>query len=102
MATRRQTYINAELEWAEQKLLEWRQYVDDNPFQSMKDRIEWKPTSKGGMIPMVIASIESQIKCVRDTMKEYLLLLEQVERMRQVEENKKVDVKGGEKRPARM
>jgi hypothetical protein len=102
MATRRQTYINAELEWAEQKLLEWKQYVDDNPFQSMKDRIEWKPTSKGGMIPMVIASIESQIKCVRDTMKEYLVLLEQVDKMRQTEEHKKKDVKGGADRPSRM
>ena len=102
MATKRQTYINAELEWAEQKLLEWKQYVDDNPFQSMKDRIEWKPTSKGGMIPMVIASIESQIKCVRDTMKEYLVLLEQVDKMRQTEEHKKKDVKGGADRPSRM
>lgn len=102
MATKRQTYINAELEWAEQKLLEWKQYVDDNPFQNMKDRIEWKPTAKGGMIPMVIASIESQIKCVRDTMKEYLVLLEQVDKMRQAEEHKKKDVKGGADRPSRM
>jgi hypothetical protein len=102
MATKRQTYINAELEWAEQKLLEWKQYVDENPFQHMKDRIEWKPTAKGGMIPMVIASIESQIKCVRDTMKEYLVLLEQVDKMRQAEEHKKKDVKGGADRPSRM
>lgn len=102
MATKRQTYINAELEWAEQKLLEWKQYVDENPFQHMKDRIEWKPTAKGGMIPMVIASIESQIKCVRDTMKEYLVLLEQVDKMRQTEEHKKKDVKGGADRPSRM
>lgn len=102
MATKRQTYINAELEWAEQKLLEWKQYVDENPFQHMKDRIEWKPTAKGGMIPMVVASIESQIKCVRDTMKEYLVLLEQVDKMRQAEEHKKKDVKGGADRPSRM
>lgn len=102
MATKKQTYINAELEWAEQKLLEWKQYVDDNPFQTMKDRIEWKPTSKGGMIPMVIASIESQVKCVRDTMKEYLVLLEQVDKMRQAEESKKKEVRGGADRPSRM
>ena len=102
MSLKKQTYINAELEWAEKKLLEWKQYVDDNPFQEMKDRIEWKPTSKGGAIPMVIASIESQIKCVRDTMKEYLVLLEQVDKMRQAEEHKKKDVKGGADRPSRM
>lgn len=103
MATaKKQIYINTELEWAEQKLQEWKQYVDDNPFQHMKDRIEFKPTAKGGLIPMVIASIESQIKCVRDTMKEYLVLLEQVDKMRQAEEHKKKDVKGGADRPSRM
>jgi len=103
MATvKKQIYINTELEWAEQKLQEWKQYVDDNPFQQMKDRIEFKPTAKGGLIPMVIASIESQIKCVRDTMKEYLVLLEQVDKMRQAEEHKKKDVKGGADRPSRM
>lgn len=102
MAAKKQSYINAELEWAEQKLVEWKQYVDDNPFQNMKDRIEFKPTAKGGLIPMVIASIESQIKCVRDTMKEYLVLLEQVDKMRQAEEHKKKDVKGGADRPSRM
>lgn len=103
MATaKKQIYINTELEWAEQKLQEWKQYVDDNPFQHMKDRIEFKPTAKGGLIPMVIASIESQIKCVRDTMKEYLVLLEQVDKIRQAEEHKKKDVKGGADRPSRM
>jgi len=103
MATvKKQIYINTELEWAEQKLQEWKQYVDENPFQHMKDRIEFKPTAKGGLIPMVIASIESQIKCVRDTMKEYLVLLEQVDKMRQAEEHKKKDVKGGADRPSRM
>jgi len=100
--TKKQIYINTELEWAEQKLQEWKQYVDENPFQHMKDRIEFKPTAKGGLIPMVIASIESQIKCVRDTMKEYLVLLEQVDKMRQAEEHKKKDVKGGADRPSRM
>ena len=89
MSVKKQMYINAELEWAEQKLVEWKNYVDSNPFHEMKDRIEWKPTAKGGMMPMVVASIEAQIKCVRDTMKEYLLLLEQVEKMRQAEEHKK-------------
>jgi hypothetical protein len=102
MAVKKQTYINAELEWAEQKLVEWKNYVDSNPFHEMKDRIEWKPTAKGGMMPMVVASIEAQIKCVRDTMKEYLLLLEQVEKMRQAEEHKKKEVKGGADRPSRM
>ena len=103
MATaKKQTYINAELIWAEQKLLDWKRYVDDNPFQHMKDRIEYKNTKTGGSMPMVVASIEAQIKCVRDTMKEYLVLLEQVDKMRQIEQYKQKDVKGGADRPSRM
>ena len=87
-------YISAELEWAETKLKEWREYVDTNPIASLKDRIEWKPTSKGGSIPMVIASKEAQIKSLRDTMKEYLALLEVVDRLRQ-REAEKAEARGG-------
>jgi hypothetical protein len=90
MAVKKQTYVSAELEWAESKLKEWRDYVDKNPIAELKDRIEWKPTSKGGAIPMVIASIESQIKSLRDTMKEYLSLLETVDKLREKEEQKTV------------
>ena len=88
MANKKQTYVSAELEWAEAKLAEWRAYVDNNPINNLKDRIEWKPTSKGGSMPMVIASIESQIKSLRDTMKEYLALLEVVDKLREREEAK--------------
>jgi hypothetical protein len=88
MATKKQSYISAELEWAEQRLTEWRAYIDNNPINGLKDRIEWKPTAKGGTMPMVIASQESQIKSLRDTMKEYLALLEVVDRLREKEEQK--------------
>lgn len=88
MAVKKQSYIAAELEWAEQRLTEWRAYIDNNPINGLKDRIEWKPTAKGGTMPMVIASQESQIKSLRDTMKEYLALLEVVERLREKEEQK--------------
>ena len=88
MATKKQSYISAELEWAEQRLTEWRAYIDNNPINGLKDRIEWKPTAKGGTMPMVIASQESQIKSLRDTKKEYLALLEVVDRLREKEEQK--------------
>jgi hypothetical protein len=88
MAVKKLSYISAELEWAEQRLTEWRAYIDNNPINSLKDRIEWKPTAKGGTMPMVIASQESQIKSLRDTMKEYLALLEVVDRLREKEEQK--------------
>lgn len=94
MATvKKTTYINTELEWAEQQLSSWKQYVDANPLHELKDRIEWKPTSKGGMLPMVIASIESQGKFVQETMKNYLALVEVVDKLREKEEAK-VQVRG--------
>lgn len=93
MALNKTTYINTELEWAEQQLASWKQYVDANPMHELKDRIEWKPTAKGGMLPMVIASIEAQGKFIQETMKNYLALLEVVEKLREKEEAK-VEVRG--------
>ena len=95
MATtiKKTTFINTELEWAEAQLTSWKQYVDANPLHELKDRIEWKPTAKGGMLPMVIASIEAQGKFVQETMKNYLALIEVVDKLRSVEEAK-VEVRG--------
>jgi hypothetical protein len=95
MATKKQSvYIEAELDWAETKLGEWKEYMDNNPIPNLKDRIEWKPTKGGGTMPMVVASIESQIKSIRDTMKEYLALLKEVNSMREAEE-KRLEARGG-------
>jgi len=94
MATiKKSTYINTELEWAETQLISWKAYVNANPLHELKDRIEWKPTAKGGMLPMVIASIEAQGKFVQETMKNYLALIEVVDKLRSIEETK-VEVRG--------
>jgi hypothetical protein len=98
---KRNTYINAELEWAEEQLSTWKSYIDANPLHTLKDRIEWKPTAKGGSMPMVIASIESQGKFIQDTMKNYLSLLETVDSLRQKEEAKK-EARGRGSVPHRM
>ena len=90
MAVKKTSYITDELDWAEARLAEWRSYIDNNPINTLKDRIEWKPTSKGGTMPMVIASIESQIKSLRDTMKGYLALVDVVDKLREKEELKAV------------
>ena len=88
MAVKKNTYINTELVWAEQQLSSWKAYVDAHPLHTLVDRIEWKPTSKGGLIPMVIASIEAQGKFIQETMKNYLALLEVVDNLRSKEEAK--------------
>jgi uncharacterized protein YlxP (DUF503 family) len=94
MAVKKNNFINTELDWAEEQLASWKQYVDANPLHELKDRIEWKPTAKGGLLPMVIASIESQGKFVQETMKNYLALLEQVDKLREKEEAKAPAVRG--------
>lgn len=94
VTVKKETYIKTELDWAEQQLSSWKAYVDANPLHELKDRIEWKPTAKGGMMPMVIASIESQGKFIQETMKNYLALLEVVDRLRNVEESKTIKTRG--------
>jgi len=94
MAAKKSVFTEAELEWAETQLLSWKAYVDNNPLHELKDRIEWKPTAKGGLLPMVIASIESQGKFIQETMKNYLALLKEVEIMREKEEAKKIASRG--------
>jgi len=101
MAVKKNTYINTELDWAEQQLASWKDYVDANPLPDLKDRIEWKATSRGGNIPMVIASIEAQGKFIQETMKNYLTLLDVVNGLREKEEAKK-EARGSGEVPPRM
>ena len=101
MATKQNSYITAELLWAEEKLAEWKTYIDTNPIPMLKDRVEWKTTKTGGAMPMVIASIECQIKCIRDTTKEMFVLIEQINKMRQTEEIKQ-EARGNKGIPASM
>lgn len=94
MATKKNNYITQDLDWAEEQLMSWKAYIDANPLHEMKDRIEWKPTARGGTMPMVIASIEAQGKFIQETMKNYLSLLEVVNRLREADEAKKVESRG--------
>jgi hypothetical protein len=94
MAVKKNNYVSAELDWAEKQLESWKAYVDANPLHELTDRIEWKPTAKGGLLPMVIASRETQGKFIQETMKNYLALLEVVDKLREKEEAKKVPVRG--------
>lgn len=92
--TKKNNYISTELDWAEEQLATWREYVNNNPINELKDRIEWKTTKTGGAMPMVIASIENQGKFIQETMKNYLALLEVVKSLREKEELKKTAARG--------
>ncbi len=101
MAKKANNYITTELDFAEEQLASWKAYVLAHPLDQLKDRIEWKPTGKGGLLPMVIASIENQGKFLQDTMKNYLALLEVVNNLREKEEAKK-EARGKGEVPHRM
>lgn len=96
----KQTYVNAELKWAEKKLKDWKKYIDQNPINELEDRMALKQTAKG-TISVVSATIESQIKSIRDTMKEYMQLLDTVNSLREKEEAKK-QARGTGEVPHRM
>ncbi len=95
MATKKKTvFTEVELEWAEEQLASWKAYIDANPMHELKDRLSYKETKSGGMIPMVVASIEQQGTYLQNTMKNYLALLKEVEMMREKEEEKQKSVRG--------
>ena len=95
MAVKKTTYINAELDWAEQQLSNWQQYIEKNPLHELKDRITWKET-KSGQVPQIVATVEQQGKYLQDMMKNYLALLDQVNKLREKEEKKKLETRGGQ------
>lgn len=95
MALTKTTYINTELKWAEVQLKSWKAYVDDHPLHTLVDRLAWRETKTGSM-PMVIASIEAQGKFIQETMKNYLALLEVVDKLREKEAAKKTEHRGKE------
>jgi len=92
--TKKNNYITTELDWAEEQLKSWRAYVDDNPMHELEDRIQFKETRGGGVMPMVVASIEQQGKFIQETMKNYLALLDVVNKLREAEEAKKEEARG--------
>lgn len=96
MATRKSSYIDIDLDWAEKQLATWKAYVDANPIDKLTHDIEWKATKGGGTMPMVIASIQQQGKFIQETMKNYLALLKEVDLMREREDLKKSNPRGSQ------
>jgi hypothetical protein len=81
-------YITAELNFAEEQLKSWRQYIEDNPYNKVEDRKELQKAKNGGTYYAVVQTKEQIQKALRDTMKEYLSLLEVVNNLREKEEAK--------------
>lgn len=102
MAVSKNKFENVELDWAEKQLRSWQAYADAHPFEQMEDRTKLRPTKGGGTILEVVATIEAQQKNIRDMMKDYLLLLEVVKRLRKDSDSGPELGRGGEVIPPRM
>lgn len=101
MAVKQNSYITAELDFAESQLKGWREYIEANPIPSIQDRWGTKEMPKGGYAKVVTATAEQQIKCVQDTLTKYLQLLEIVNNLREKEDAKK-EARGSATVPHRM
>lgn len=84
MATaKKNTYINVELDWAENQLKSWKEYVESNPVHELNDRISIVNGKE-----VITATVEQQGKFLQETMKNYLSLTEVVDKLREKEESK--------------
>ena len=85
MATKKNSYISADLQFAETQLEKWHNYMLDNPYDEVEDRKEMQMTKTGGSFYTVVQTKETIQKSLRDTLKEYLAMLEVVEKLREKE-----------------
>lgn len=85
--------VEYELEFLETKLKELKEYIEANPFSKLEDRMAYKETKAGGVIPICIANKEAQRKDLTQALKDYAEILRTVDAMREKEESK-VEVRG--------
>lgn len=93
--------IEYELDFLEEKLTELKDYIQANPFNKLADRMAYKETKAGGIIPICIANKETQRKDLTQALKDYAEILRTVESMREKEEAKK-EARGTQEVPHRM
>lgn len=99
MATQK-IFIEPELDWLEQRLQEIKEDIDSKPYTDIMDRIVTLDGSRGPS-DKVVATEESQKKAQREALKEYTILLGEVDKLREKEEAKK-EARGGGDIPHRM
>lgn len=92
-AAKKALLIEYELEFLETKLQELKDYIEANPFSTLTDRMAYKETRTGGVIPICIANKEAQRKDLTQALKDYADILRTVDAMRE-KESAKVEVRG--------
>lgn len=85
------TYIGQELDYLEEKANNIKRFLDDNPFHEVQDRYS-EPDFKGSR--KVVATIEQIQTSLRNSYKDYLQIMEVVDKLRQKDEEKKLLTRG--------
>jgi hypothetical protein len=93
--------IEYELEFLEKQLSELKEYIEANPYSTLADRMAYKETKQGGVIPTLVANKESQRKDLTQALKDYAEILRTVDSMREKEVIKK-EARGSGSVPHRM
>lgn len=86
--------IEYELDFLNTKLEELKMYIEDTPFSGLTDRMAYKETKGGGVIPMCVATKEAQRKDLTQALKDYAEILRTVDSMRTKEDAKQVETRG--------
>ena len=95
MAKKQALLIEYELEFLEEKLEELKAYIKANPFDQLADRMAYKPTKGGGVIPICVANKEAQRKDLTQALKDYAEILRTVDDMRN-KQDAKAEVRGNQ------
>lgn len=93
---KKELFVEYDLEFLENKLRELKSYIEANPFTSLADRMAYKETKGGGVIPICIANKEAQRKDLTQALKDYAEILQTVNKFREIEESKKSSVRGSQ------
>jgi hypothetical protein len=91
---KKNNFATIDLDFAEEMLAKWKQYTLDNPYDTVEDRKEMQMTKTGGSFYTVVQTKEQIQKSLRDTLKDYLAMVEIVKRLRADEEAKKIEARG--------
>lgn len=86
------TYSAFGLEWLKKKADELKKYVDSNPFDELRDRIEIVNGKE-----MLAATIEKQIASITQALKDYGAILEIIAKIEDRENKKIENIRGDEK-----
>jgi len=83
---KKNNFITYEIDWLDRKFKELQKYVDDRPFDKLKDRTD--------SVGKVISKIEDQIRTLKDILKDLPSMLEALNNLREKEEKKLGPIRG--------